>query len=68
MKATVEGKIENARVTKENIVLDLEFSGKDALNRAATGHLKLVIPNSGQNSKMQIGRTIHITITDGEDQ
>ena len=67
MKATVEGKIENARVTKENIVLDLDFSGKDGLARAASGHLKLVVANSGQNSKMQIGRTITITISDGEE-
>lgn len=67
MKATLEGKIEHVHVTKESIVLDVDFNGKDQLGRVASGHVKLVIANSLPNGRMQIGRTIQVTVTDGEE-
>lgn len=66
MKATIEARIQNAEVNKDNIVLELDLSGKDQAAAPCTGHTRLVIKNTNANAKMQLGRVLHITISDEE--
>lgn len=66
MKATIEARIQNAEVNKDNIVLELDLSGKDQASSPCTGHARLVIKNTNANAKMQLGRVLHLTISDEE--
>ena len=66
MKATIEGRIQNAEINRDNIVLEVDLSGKDQANAPCTGHVRLVVKNTNANAKMQLGRVLHITISDEE--